>query len=336
MKLNKKILLVVTLVFVILLPLFIENPYVLHSICMIILYAYLATAWNIVGGFAGQLSLGHSAFLAIGAYTSSLLYIEIGLTPWLGMIVGGIIAALIAVLIGLPSFRLRGAYYALATLAFAEGFRRLLESTKQIGNFSLGGAEGLSIPIAVDGTFWDFQFLSKVPYYFIFLVFLIIILFVSWKLERTKLGYYLTAIRENEDAAKALGINTRNVKLIAAGTSAFFTAIGGTLLAQLIRFLEPASIAGFDFSAQMVFLAIVGGIGTVFGPLFGSLLLVTIGEITRATLGDFIPGFHLILYGIAVVLVILYYPKGIYVAIKNFLDKRKKGMKSDYSKSKSA
>lgn len=335
MILNRRVLLIIALGIVLILPLFIKGPYILHSICMIILYAYLATSWNLVGGFAGQLSLGHSAFLAIGAYTSTMLYIETGLTPWIGMIIGGIIAAVIAILIGLPSFRLRGAYYALATLAFAEGFRRLLESTSSIGKFTLGGAEGLSVPIAVDGTIWDLQFLSKVPYYYIFLVFLIIIILVSWNLERSKLGYYLTAVREDEDAAKALGINTRNVKLIAAGLSAFFTAMGGTLLAQLIRYLEPASIAGFNFSAQMVFLAIVGGIGTVFGPLFGAVLLVTIGEYTRATLGDFIPGFHLILYGVAVVLVIRFYPKGIFVALRNFFN-RKKELKPVNSKKKSA
>lgn len=298
------------------LPLFISNSYILHSLIMILFYAYLSTSWNIVGGFAGQLSLGHSAFLTVGGYISTLLFIHIGLTPWLGMFVGGITAAFVAVLIGIPSFRLKGAYYAIATIAFAEGLSVILETVKQIGPIHLGAAEGIMVPLKTNATFLDFQFLSKTSYYYIIMMFLAVVIFVSWYIERSKLGFYLTAIREDEEAAKALGINTQRVKLIAAGISAFFTAIGGTFFAQLIRYLEPATIAGFDLSAQMVFLTIVGGIGTVFGPFIGAVLLTTIGEITRINFGDAIPGMHLVLYGIAVVLVMLYCPKGILEPLK--------------------
>jgi branched-chain amino acid transport system permease protein len=318
----KRIAVLLTLGILLIIPLFVTNPYNLHSVIMVLLFAYLATAWNLVGGYAGQLSLGHSAFLAIGAYTSTILYIEAGISPWFGMIVGGIIAAIVAVLIGLPSFRLKGAYYALATLAFAEGFRRLLESTSHVGSWKLGGAEGLSVPLVMETTFWDFQYLSKVPYYYIILAFLVLIMVITWKLENSKLGYYLTAVREDEEAAKALGINTRRVKLITAGLSAFMTAIGGTLMAQLIKFLVPHSIAGFGFSAEMVFLAIVGGLGTVFGPLVGAVILVTVGEHARAAFGDFIPGFHLVLYGLAVIFVIRFYPKGIFVSVRDYLDEK--------------
>ncbi|GAX89261.1 branched-chain amino acid ABC transporter permease [Effusibacillus lacus] len=294
-----------------LLPIFASNPYILHSLIMILFYAYLATSWNIVGGFAGQLSLGHSAFMAVGGYTSTLLFIYLDLSPWIGMFVGGLAAALVAVFIGIPSFRLRGAYYSIATIAFAEGLSVILETVKEIGPVHLGAAEGIMVPLKVDAGFFDFQFLSKVPYYYIILVFLSIVILVSWYIERSKLGFYLTALREDEEAAKALGIHTQRVKLVAAGISAFFTAIGGTFFAQLIRYLEPATIAGFDLSAQMVFLAIVGGLGTVFGPFVGAILLTTVGEITRVSFGDAIPGMHLVLYGIAVALVMLYCPKGI-------------------------
>lgn len=297
------------------------NSYTLHSIIMILFYAYLATCWNIVGGFAGQLSLGHSAFLAIGAYCSTLLYIYLELTPWIGMLIGGFIAALIAVLIGIPSFRLKGAYYAIATIAFAQGLLVILVTVKNIGTVNLGAAEGLMVPLMPESTFLDFQFFSKIPYYYIILTFLLVVLFISWWIERSKLGFYLMAVREDEEAAKALGINVQKVKLIAAGISAFFTAIGGTFFAQLIRYVEPATIAGFDLSAQMVFLAIVGGLGTVFGPLVGAILLTTIGEITRVYLGDTIQGLHLVFYGVAVVLVILYAPKGIVETLKNVFEK---------------
>jgi branched-chain amino acid transport system permease protein len=298
-------------------PMFISNQYHLHTVIMILLYAYLATSWNIVGGFAGQLSLGHAAFMAIGGYTSTILFSQMGISPWIGMIVGGLIAAFIAVLIGLPTFRLKGAYYAISTIAFATGLMLILSTVKNIGPIKIGGAEGLSITLLSETTFFDFQFLSKVPYYYIILVFCAVILFVSWYVERSKLGFYLTAIREDEEAAKALGINVIKSKLIAAGLSAFFTALGGSFYAQLFRYLEPHHIAGMDFSIQMVFLAIVGGIGTVYGPFVGGILLTAVAEFTRVNFTDLPPGTHLVIYGVAVLLVILYFPKGIITPLQD-------------------
>jgi len=292
------------------LPLSTSNPFILHSFIMVLWYAYISTSWNIVGGFAGQLSLGHSAFLAIGGYTSTLLYTYLNLTPWLGMLAGGTLAALVAVLIGIPSFRLKGAYYSLATIAFAEGLSIILKTVRQVGPVYLGADEGVHVPLRVDPGFFDFQSNGKIPYYYIILVFLAIVLAVSWYIERSRLGYYLTALREDEEAAKALGIDTRKVKLIAAGLSAFFTGIGGTFFAQLIRYLEPGTIAGLDFSVQMVFLAVVGGLGTVCGPFVGAVFLTTIAQVTNVYWGDSIPGLNLIIYGIAVVSVILFMPPG--------------------------
>lgn len=306
-------------------PVFIHNPYLLHACVMVFLYAYLASSWNIVGGFAGQLSIGHSAFMAIGGYVSTLLGIYLGLSPWIGMVIGGLAAAFLAVLIGIPTFRLRGAYYAISTVAFSAGLAIILQTVKSIGPINLGAAEGIAVPLKMESTFWDFQFLSKVPYYYIILVLTVIIVFVSWFIDRSKLGYYLTAIREDEDAAKALGINVKRMKLLAAGISAFFTAIGGTFYAQLIRYLEPASIAGPNFSNQMVFLAIVGGIGTVFGPMVGAILLSTLDELTRVFLGSALPpGTHLAIYGMIVVFVIMYFPKGILEPLSKLFSKKKK------------
>lgn len=305
------------------LPAFITDDYILLSCIYILFYAYLATSWNIVGGFAGQLSFGHAAFMAVGGYISTLLFVHLGLTPWVGMIVGGLVAAAVAVIIGIPTFRLRGAYYAIATIAFSAGLLTILKSIKHIGTIDLGASEGLILPLKTDGTFLDFQFVSKVPYYYIILVFLAAILLVSWLIERSKLGFYLTALREDEEAAKALGINTARVKLYAAGISGFFTAIGGTFFGQLIGYLQPDTVAGPEMSAQMVFLAIVGGIGTVFVPFVGAILLTAVGEITRVTFGDTIPGLHLVIYGVIVALVILYCPKGILEPIQNRLSRKK-------------
>lgn len=303
------------------LPLFVTNTYYLNILIIILLYSYLATSWNIVGGFAGQLSLGHSAFMALGAYTSTILFSQFGVSPWIGMIVGGVIAGFIAVLIGIPTSRLKGAYYAIATIAFSSGLMLLLVTVKNIGSIKLGGAEGLSVTYVPDATFFDFQFNSKVPYYYLILAFSIVILLISWLIDRSKLGFYLTAIKEDEDAAKALGINVARTKLIAAGISGFLTAIGGTFYAQYFRYLEPQYIAGPEFSNQMVFLAIVGGIGTVFGPFVGGIILTAISEITRVTFTDLPSGTHLVIYGIIVLIVILFFPKGITTPIKDkYLD----------------
>jgi len=291
-------------------PAVIDSQFILHSVVMILLYAYLSTSWNIVGGFAGQLSLGHSAFMAIGGYTSTLLALHLGVSPWIGMLVGGLLAACVAVIIGIPCLRLKGAYYALATIAFAEAFSMLLQTVSKVGAVEFGGAEGLRVPFIPDAGFWEFQFLSKTPYYYIILAFLVVVLFVCWTIDRSKLGYYLTAIKGDEDAARALGINTQKTKLIAAGISAFFTGIGGTFFAQLIRYVEPATIAGIDLSVQMVFLAVVGGLGTVFGPLVGAIVLTTLGTLTQIYLGGSNLGLHLVLYGMAVVTVVVFMPPG--------------------------
>lgn len=291
-------------------PLFLKQPYYLHTAIMVLFYAYLACSWNIVGGFAGQLSLGHAAYAAIGGYTSTLLFIYLGLTPWIGMLVGGVLAAAVAVLVGLPTFRLKGAYYALATVAFAEGFRVILESVKHIGSWETGGAEGLMVPL-IGNAPWAMQFMGKVPYYYLILTMLVLVVLVSWWIDRSKLGYYLTALREDEEAAQALGSNTAKAKLQATAISAFFTAMGGTFYAQLVRFLEPPAIAGADLSNQMVMLAIIGGRGTVFGPVLGGILLSMLGEFTRAKLSGSLMGIHLVLYGIAVMIAIIYKPQGL-------------------------
>lgn len=301
-------------------PVVITQPYYLHTAIMVLFYAYLASSWNIVGGFAGQLSLGHSAFAAIGGYASTLLFIHLNLSPWLGMLVGGVLAALVAVLVGLPTFRLRGAYYALATVAFSEGFRVILESVKHVGSWETGGAEGLMVPLRGDAPL-VMQFMAKAPYYYLILGMLMLVVLVSWLIDRSKLGYYLTALREDEEAAQALGSNTAVAKLQAAAISAFFTALGGTFYAQLVRFLEPPAIAGADLSSQMVLLAIVGGKGTVFGPVVGGMLLTMLGEFTRAKLGGSLLGIHLILYGLGVMFAILYKPQGLIEPLSRLADR---------------
>lgn len=297
------------LVILAILPLFVTNPYNLHIMAIILFWAYLASAWNIVGGFAGQLSLGHGVYVATGAYVSSLLFAYYNISPWLGMVIGGLVAALLGFIVGYPTLRLKGAYYALATVGFAEGFRVILISTEKIGQWQTGGAQGFLVPLLGNAP-QHMQFMSKVPYYYIALALLLIIIGVSAWIDRSKLGYYLTALREDEDAALALGINTARTKLIAATLSAFFTGVGGVYYAQLIRYLEPNAISGAMMSNQIVFLAIVGGKGTVLGPMLGGIFLTIIGEVTRIFFGQ-VMGLHLFLYGIIVMLFVVFKPRGI-------------------------
>lgn len=312
-----KILLITVLALAFLIPVAVQKPYYLHVLTMCLFWAYMASSWNIVGGFVGQLSLGHGIYTAIGAYITVILFNSYNISPWVGMIVAGIVAMLVAVMIGLPTFKLRGAYFALSTVALSEGFVVLLENTDKIGNVLVGAAEGLSVKMLGNSPLF-FQFMSKVPYYYIALIMLIAIVLVSHYLMRSKLGYYMVAVREDEDAARALGINVRNTKLKAIAISAFATALGGAFYAQMIHYLLPVAVAGAAMSTQMVFLTIVGGSGTVLGPVVGGISLTMVSEVVRFFLGDKIMGLHLLIYGLVVVLIIMYKPRGIMEVIEKY------------------
>jgi branched-chain amino acid transport system permease protein len=318
---DKKYLLLAGLIIVLLLvPMMVTRPYYLHVIIMCLLWAYLASSWNIVGGFAGQLSLGHGIYTATGAYITMMLFNTYGLSPWLGLFIGGGAAVLISVIIGYPTFGLRGAYYALATVAISEGIVVLINSTQELGPFRVGGAEGLIVKMVGDSAA-ALQFSSKMPYYYIILFMLFLVIAVSYWIKNSKLGYYLIALKEDEDAAAAMGINVRKSKLMAAMLSAFLTALGGVFYAVLIRYLEPNAIAGGSMSTQMVFLSIVGGSGTVLGPVIGGIILSLVSEIIRFYLGGQLMGLHLFIYGMIVLLVIIYQPKGIIAMFERLLQR---------------
>ncbi len=321
MNIDKKYLLLAGLIIVLLLvPMMVTRPYYLHVIIMCLLWAYLASSWNIVGGFAGQLSLGHGIYTATGAYITMMLFNTYGLSPWLGLFIGGGAAVLISVIIGYPTFGLRGAYYALATVAISEGIVVLINSTQELGPFRVGGAEGLIVKMVGDSAA-ALQFSSKMPYYYIILFMLFLVIAVSYWIKNSKLGYYLIALKEDEDAAAAMGINVRKSKLMAAMLSAFLTALGGVFYAVLIRYLEPNAIAGGSMSTQMVFLSIVGGSGTVLGPVIGGIILSLVSEIIRFYLGGQLMGLHLFIYGMIVLLVIIYQPKGIIAMFERLLQR---------------
>jgi len=287
-----------------------DDNYWIQVFIWVLYFAYLGAAWNLIGGFAGQYSIGHASLLGIGAYTSSLLHINAGLSPWLGMIVGGMVAAAIGGLIGYPCFRLRGAFFSLVTIAFAEMLRVGTELTDTIFGMEVNGVRGLLLPVLGHRPA-AFQFVDKRYYYYTMLALLLLILMVGWAVKRSRLGYYLTAIGDDEEAVASLGINPARVKLLAMILSGFFTAIGGTFYAQFILYITPTRTMSLDFSIQMVIVTILGGMGTVLGPVYGAIILVPIAEITRAFWGGSLQGVHLIIYGALLMVVILYWPQGI-------------------------
>jgi branched-chain amino acid transport system permease protein len=289
----------------IILPHFIGS-YFTHVITMIFFYGYLGLAWNILGGYAGQFSFGHAAFFGIGAYTSTLLQIHHGVNPWVGMLLSGIIGISLGLFIGYLCFRygLRGPYFALAMLAFAEMLRLLA-----VEWMTLRYPLGISIPLKGDSLL-DFQFKSKIPYYYLCLSMMITAIVISRFIERRKIGSYFKAIRENEDAAEALGVNVFKYKLMAMAISAFLTSIGGTFNAQYYLIVEEESAFGTGISIAILLGPIIGGVGTVEGPILGGAILESLSEITRNLLGAY-SGVHLMIYGIILIFVIIFLPNGI-------------------------
>jgi branched-chain amino acid transport system permease protein len=288
------------------LPMFI-GTYLMHTLILIFYFTYLSCSWNIIGGFSGQLSLGHSIFLGIGAYTSSFLFVKTGLSPWIGMLGGGILAGVVALLIGLLIFRykIRGVFFSMVTLAFAE-ISRIITSQLSF----LGGAEGLLIPLK-GNSFWNYQFKGKEAYYYIILIMMLATLSASYILKRSKYYYYLVALRADEEAANALGVNAKRYKTMALIISGFFTALGGTFFSQYYMFIEPHTTFGVMISVEMIIRPIIGGIGTLYGPVVGSFIMTPMSEIIRSVVGSGKSGVHLLIYGATLIAICIWMPMGI-------------------------
>jgi branched-chain amino acid transport system permease protein len=282
------------------------SAYGLEILISVLFFGYLGASWNILGGYAGQFSFGHAAFFGIGAYTSTLLYLRFGVSPWLGMLGGGLLAALFGLFAGYLSFRygLRGPYFSLVTLAFAEMLRVVAVNWKAVGS-----SLGLLIPNRGSAPAM-FLFAGKLPYYYVILAMALGALWVTHRLERSKLGYALLAIRENEDAAEAAGVDALGMKLRAMAISSFLTALAGTFYAQYFAYIDPSLTFGPAVSIQGLLQAIVGGAGTVLGPLLGAFVLTPVSELTRAALRGR-AGADIMLYGLILVLVISFLPHGL-------------------------
>ena len=286
-------------------PFALGSPFVYHLAVQVCVFAALATAWNIVGGFAGQLSLGHAVFYGIGSYTASLLIVGMGLSPWVGMFAGAAVSMLAALVIAYPTMRLRGPFFALATIAVLEVCRLLAIHFEGV----TGGSAGLNVPLNI-GLKWMI-FRDKSAYLLIAFGFLALTLWVSWLIRHARFGFYLIAVREREDAARAVGVNAARVKIGAAVISAALTSLVGTFHAMYLTFLEPSAAFSLELSIQIAMFALIGGLGTVAGPLLGTLVVLPAAELSRGWLGALGSGTHGFVYGVVLVLVVLFFPRGL-------------------------
>ncbi|QBI19785.1 branched-chain amino acid ABC transporter permease [Egibacter rhizosphaerae] len=291
------VVIAVLLVFPHLLP----SGYWVDLAIQVLIWGALASAWNIAAGYAGGLSLGHAAFLGVGAYTSTLLFLEFDISPWLGLFAGAGLAALLGLVLGAITFRLRGPFFVLATLAFGFVVHILAVNLREITR----GAAGLVVPF--DGGWENMLFASLEAYWYLGLGLVGLVVGVTLWLERVRFGYYLVAIREDEDAARSVGVRVVRWKLVAAALSAALTAVAGTVYAQFVQYIDPDSTTQFELSVQIALVAIVGGMGTAWGPMLGAVIVIPLGEILRAQLGG---GPSLMVYGLLLVVIVVLAPRG--------------------------
>lgn len=288
-----------------LLPAFVTSGFLLNLAVMVLYTTLLGQAWNLLAGFGGQYSFGHALFFGTGAYASAVLQVHFGLNAWLALPVAMACGASGGVLVGVLSFRygLRGSYFALVTLAFAEVFRILANSVA-----FTGGGVGLLLPLKDSVS--DMQFADKSGFLYLILALTLAGLLVTWWLKHSRFGAWLAAVRDSEDSAAALGVNVFRVKLAAIVLSGALMASGGFFYVQYFHYIDPHIAYGPAVSVEALLGPIVGGLGTLFGPLLGAALLQGLGEITRNLAGD-VPGVSLVVYGVALVGVVMFLPRGV-------------------------
>jgi branched-chain amino acid transport system permease protein len=288
-----------------LVPLFLNNPYFLHMIIMVFIWVCLGQSWNLLGGFTGQVSFGHAAFYGVGAYAGGLLAFHFDASTWYGMILGPLMAMAVAVPMGLICFRLRGSYFALSMLAFAELLR--LIATNWI-SFTNGSVGILIVPTA-----------GKVFYYYLALALAALSFYVIRGVVQSKWGFYFVAIREDQEAAESMGIDTTKYKLFSLLISAFFTGLTGAFYMNYMAFIDPSVVFALtDVSIMMILVVMLGGAGTFYGPAIGAVIMVIFSEVFRIYFGSA----NLLVLGVLIVLIIIFIPNGL-INIREYLTRKK-------------
>jgi branched-chain amino acid transport system permease protein len=302
---------VVVFALIALVPRVVSDVYLMNVLILTLLFAALSQSWNLLGGYCGQVSLGHALYFGIGAYATSLLYVKFGITPWGGLLAGGVIAALIALALGYPSFRLKGHYFSIATIVIAEIGLLLFHNWDYAG-----AALGIQWPFTPD-SWWTLQFArDKAPYFYFALGLFAVTWLVTFAIVESKWGYWWRAVKDNAEAAESLGVTIFHSKMAAAAISAFFTAVGGGFYAAFVSYIDPDSVMHFRFSLLMALPAVLGGVGSLWGPAVGALILIPLAELTRSYLGGAGSGLDLVIYGGLIMIVSLTRPEGILSIIK--------------------
>ena len=289
-------------------PLVVRDAFLLDGLILILMWGTAAAAWNVAGGYAGQVSLGHSAFFGLGAYSAALFATRWDQSPWIGLAVGAIIATASGLVIGFLANRLRGPYFVLATIAFSQVL--LIVGSRWRGFTS--GSEGIPVPFRAG--FWTLGIADKRVWVWLVLVLALLVYLVEVYLERSRRGYQLAAVREDEDAALSLGVAARRLKVAAIAASAALTAVTGALWAQYVGFVDPFYVFSVDISIRFALAAIIGGLGTALGPFLGSVLVTTVETYLRAQFGGIgagLVGIYLILYGCALIVMVRFAPQGL-------------------------
>lgn len=286
-------------------PLLVSSGFALNIIIMTLYAALLGQAWNILAGFGGQFSFGHAVFFGTGAYAAAVLQVRFGWNAWAALPAAAALGAAVGAFVGALSFRygLRGSYFALVTLAFAEVFR-ILSNTFEF----TGAGVGMMIPLTESAA--NFQFASREGFLYVILALTLVACLVTWWLKHSRYGAWLQAIRDNEESAAALGVNVFRVKLGAIMISGALMASGGVFYTQYFHYIDPHIAYGPGVSVEALLGPIVGGMGTLFGPLLGAAALHLLGELTRSLMGD-APGISLMTYGLVLVLMVTFLPRGI-------------------------
>ncbi len=299
-------------------PLMIANVHFQHLMIMLLLYATLSQAWNLIGGYAGQVSFGHAVFFGIGAYAAMAPLNQWGLTPWVGMVIGGLVATIVAVIIGVPVFRLKGHYFAISTFAVAEVVRELFSNWNWVD-----GPIGLDAPVLDPGWINFMFYKTKFPYHYTVLIIFLLVTCVTFRMERSRMGYYFRAIKQRPEAAQAMGVNISLYKQYALMISAFFTAICGSFYGLYVLHIEPATVLSLDISIKIVLITALGGTGSLWGPLLGAMILIPLQEYSRIWLGGTGKGIDLIVLGALIVLICIFEPRGIVGLYKRFISKKR-------------
>jgi branched-chain amino acid transport system permease protein len=289
-----------------LVPRLVSDVYMMNVLILTLLFAALSQSWNLLGGYCGQVSLGHALYFGIGAYATSILFVKFGITPWGGLVAGGVIAALIALALGYPCFRLKGHYFSIATLVIAEIGLLLFHNWDYAG-----AALGIQWPFGPD-SWWTLQFArDKAPYFYFALGLFAVTWLSTFAIVESRWGYWWRAVKDNAEAAESLGVTIFHSKMAAAAISAFFTAVGGGFYAAFVSYIDPESVMHFRFSLLMALPAVLGGVGSLWGPAVGALILIPLAELTRSYLGGSGSGLDLVIYGGLIMIVSLTKPEGI-------------------------